>query len=190
MYKVLGKSAFLILITLLFFSIYTNKVEAAITNKPGDIIVTKSTSAKGLTGHVGIYIDSTTILHTSGRASEPWSRTDTETKWHKKYPYSKVIRPTSSTLGKKAADNAVKYFKGKKIKYSLLSANLKSINTIYCSKIPWYSYYKAGKEFKILSTGGPNTPGRWHTPNVFYPLDYVNPTFVKYNGFVFIDNKW
>lgn len=170
--------------------ISTNQAEAAINNKPGDIIITTDTILNGITGHSGIYISSTTILHTSGRNSEPYPTTISESDWHKRYSGgSKVIRPNSSTLGQKAADNAKKYFQGKKINYKI-TANPKDIDpNTYCSEIPWYSYYKAGKTYKTRYEA-PQTGGGWISPTYIYPYDFSNSVYVDYNGFYFIDNKW
>lgn len=62
---------FFLALTIFFTFTQGSKVEAAIANKPGDIIITNDTSAKGVLGHVGIYIGKTTILHTSGWKSAP-----------------------------------------------------------------------------------------------------------------------
>ena len=162
------------------------EVEAAIANKPGDIIITNSTSSKGITGHIGIYIDSTTILHTSGWKSEPYPTTISEKKWHERYAKSKVIRPTSSKLGQDAAKMAKKYFKDKKINYKI-TANPKDINpNTYCSELVWYSYYKAGKQFKVFD----QAMGMYMTPSIIKPYAYLESNNVSHNGFKFIDNKW
>lgn len=160
-------------------------VSAAIANKPGDIIITNSTSSKGILGHMGIYIDSKTILHTSGWKSEPYPLPISESKWHKRYKHSKVIRPNSSALGKKAAQQAVKHFKGKTIPYKLTSG-VTNIKNTYCSELVWYSYYKAGKEFKTYNP----TARLFARPSIIKPYDYTNVANVKHNGFKWIDSKW
>lgn len=181
-----------VLVLAIIFTFFqgNNKVEAAINNKPGDIIVTQSTSFKGIAGHVGIYVSSTEILHTSGWKSEPYPRIITESQWHKRYTKgSKVIRPTSSTLGSKAASNAKKYFLGKKINYKITS-NPKDIDpNTYCSELVWYSYYKSGKTFQTRYDA-PQTGGSWVTPSIIYPYNFINSSYVSHNGFKFIDNKW
>ncbi|MFB1052262.1 hypothetical protein [Paraliobacillus sp. JSM ZJ581] len=179
----------LLLMLLVFIASFTfiqnNKVEAAINNKPGDIIITNDTSSKGVAGHTGIYISKTTILHTSGWKSEPYPTIISESNWHKRYARSKVIRPNSSTLGNKAANMAVKYFKGKKIPYRVPST-LKNLNSVYCSELVWHSYYKAGKTYKTRES----SPPKWVVPTSIYPYEFINSSYVKYNGFKFIDNKW
>lgn len=164
----------------------THEANAAISNKPGDIITTKSTSAPiqgyGLTGHNGIYITATKILHTPGKM-KAGSSSDVpvvidEKDWHKAYPSSKVIRPNSEALGKKAASMAVKYFKGKNIKYKITPIPT-NINYTYCSELVWFSYYKAGKTYN-------NGDGS----AIIHPYIFVTNSLVKYNGFKFIDNNW
>ncbi|HEY4601284.1 MAG TPA: hypothetical protein VIG73_08450 [Cerasibacillus sp.] len=174
---------------MLSFVLFTdNKVEAS-GYRPGDIFITKSTSSKGLTGHTGIAISSTTILHTSGRKSSPYPTTMSITKWFKEYPKTKVVRPKSAALGKKAANMAKKYFKNKKIPY-LITSDPKNIKNTYCSEIVWYSYYKAGKTYKVPKNSGPNMPLKWRTPSIIKPYDYINQSYLSYNGFIYKKKKW
>lgn len=87
----------------------------AITYKPGDILVTNSTSAKGIAEYSAIAINSKKVIHTSGWSSpksELYPKVMTIKDWESRYKNKvKVVRPNSSTLGK----NAVKYFKNKRI---------------------------------------------------------------------------
>lgn len=181
---------FTIVLSLLLSSLFllnTNEANA-ISYKPGDIFITKSTSSKGLTGHSGIVIDSKTILHTSGAKSSPYPKTLSIKDWNKRYPKTKVVRPNSAALGKKAAANAKKYFQNKKIKYKI-SNNPRNIKYTYCSEIVWYSYYKAGKTYKFpvkLMDGSIF----WGVPDIIKPYDYLDTKQLKYNGFKFIDSKW
>lgn len=166
----------------------------ALSNKPGDIIITKNTSSKGILGHTGIFIGSNQILHTSGRKSEPYPIIFTKKEWEKRYGNSKVIRPKSAKLGKKAADKAIstftKYDKkkkkrvGKHIPYNI-SSNLKDIKEIYCSELVWYSYYKAGKSYKVSAPYY-----GFAEPMIMEPYDYIKPTLVDYNDFKFVDKTW
>lgn len=180
---------------LLFLSsglILTPKASAAIANKPGDIIVTKDTnpgmSGKGLVGHTGIYINKTTILHSSGRKKEPWPKRISEKKWHERYKSSKVVRPKSAALGKKAAKMAQKYFEGKHIPYSITKAKISNTKYTYCSHLVWYAYAKAGKKFKIYYESASRS--EWITPGLIKPYDFISIYNVDYNGFKYIDNKW
>lgn len=176
-----------LLAVLFLFITQVTPANAAIDNKPGDIIITNDTSAKGVTGHTGIYIDSKNILHTSGRNGEPYPFVLSESEWHARYKRSKVIRPKSSSLGQAAANNAVKYFKGKKISYSI-TPNPKDISYVYCSELVWYSYYKAGKSFKTMFTTA--SQSYYKVPNIIAPYDFIHTSYVNYNGFKFIDNTW
>ncbi|QFK72617.1 hypothetical protein F7984_15990 [Pradoshia sp. D12] len=181
------KTAFaFLLVTFFIFSTQLTSTKAAINNKPGDIIITRDTSASGITGHIGIYIDSTNILHTSGWKSEPYPRVISESKWHERYEKgSKVVRPNSSTLGQKAANKAKTYFKDKKIPYSLTSG-VTNISSTYCSELVWYSYYKAGKSYKAYNS----TARVYGIPSRILPYAYTNVANLEYNGFKWVDNKW
>ena len=180
-----------IIFTVLLSGFSFNKTEAATSYKKGDIFVTSSTSKNGITGHTGIVIDSNTILHTSGWKSEPYPTTISISNWLKRYPKTKVSRPNSSTLGSKAADMAVKYFKGKKINYKI-TFNPKDIDpNTYCSELVWYSYYKAGKTYQIFGGTTPGNPtGYWKTPSIVEPYIFINSQTTNHNGFTRIDNKW
>lgn len=164
----------------------------ALTYKPGDILITNSTSSKGIAGHSAIVINSKKVIHTSGwkkPKSELYPKIMTIKDWKSRYKNKiKVVRPKSSDLGKKAAKNAVKYFKDKKIPYSI-NASLKNTKKTYCSQLVWYSYYKAGKSFKILEVRK-DLPSKWITPGIIYPYDFIQYGNVNHNGFKIIDNKY
>lgn len=143
-----------------------------------------------MTGHVGIAIDSKTILHTSGRKGEPYPLAISIKDWGKRYSKTKVIRPNSSSLGEKAATMAKKYFKGKKISYNIPSATLKGSKYTYCSQLVWKSYYKAGKSYKTASQIGNAGRLTWKVPLKILPYDFSNKTYVKHNGFKFVKSTW
>ncbi|MFJ8261929.1 hypothetical protein ACIQ4I_08160 [Rummeliibacillus sp. NPDC094406] len=184
--------AILGIITIIF--LIPNLSAQALSNKPGDIIITKNTSAKGILGHTGIFIGSNQILHASGWKSEPYPIIFTKKQWEERYGNSKVIRPKSAKLGEKAADKAIssftKYDKkkkkrvGKHIPYKI-SRNPENIKETYCSELIWYSYYKVGKSYKV------SVPYYgFAEPDIIEPYDYIKPTLVDYNGFKFVDNTW
>lgn len=182
----------IVLVFTLFFALFNPSKSEAATYQKGDIFITTSTSSQGIAGHAAIAISSTQVIHTSGWKSEPYPTVMTISAWMTRYKNKvKVIRPKSSTLGAAAADQAVKYFKDKKIGY-FITPNPKDINpNIYCSELVWYAYYKAGKSYKInqgATNANPN--GTWKDPSIIYPYDYVNSYYVNYNGFKFIDNTW
>lgn len=182
-----------VLIFTMFFTLFgASKSEAATSYKKGDILITTATSYKGIAGHSAIAISSTSVIHTSGWSTEPYPRIMSIKDWEARYKNKvKVIRPTSSTLGAKAADQAIKYFKGKTIKY-LPTSNPKDIDPYtYCSELVWYAYYKAGKSYQVNSGATPGNPnGTWKNPSIIYPYDFSNSTYVKHNGFKFIDSTW
>lgn len=95
------------------------------TLKKGDILVSNGTSSKGLTGHAGIAISSSKILHISGAKNSTPKAVSIAT-WQKKYgivkgqqdgkTHTKVYRVSNSSAGKAgtwAKDNYV----GKKYSY-------------------------------------------------------------------------
>lgn len=172
----------------------------AFTYKPGDILVTNSSSSKGLSGHVGIVIEKNKVLHTSGWKNEPYpklikietkSKKSKKNAWFNRYPKTKVIRPTSEKLGKKASKNAMKYFH-KKIPYSIKKTKMKENKITYCSHLVWYSYYKSGKNFKTKTVVATEfyIKTYWDNPLIITPYDFIIKSQVKYNGFKIVDNKW
>jgi hypothetical protein len=132
-----------ILATILLFSLslsFGKTSEAAsFTYKKGDILITKTTSSKGILGHSAIVVDSGHVMHTSGWKSEPYPAKFTIAKWTSRYKTVKVVRPSSSTLGAKAAANAMKYFYGKKIKYKI-TKNPTDINPTLIA-VNWYGIH-------------------------------------------------
>ncbi|MFD6439556.1 hypothetical protein ACFWDG_07025 [Peribacillus sp. NPDC060186] len=177
----------------IIFTVFNVSKADAFTYKPGDILVTKSTSAKGIAGHSAIVINSTTVLHTSGWKSEPYPLPMSITKWTNRYSTVKVVRPDSAKKGQAAADAAVKYFKGKTIPYRITS-NPRDIDPYtYCSELVWYAYYKAGYPIKY-PLSDQNGIYAWYTPSngMVYPYDFVNKTIMdnSINSFTIVDNKW
>ncbi len=86
---------------------------------------------------------------------------------------------------------AVKYFENKKIPYSLKDANKgpKDITNTYCSELVWYSYYKAGKIFKVRTTMF-GAVIYVEPRSLVTPYSFIDKNNVEYNGFQFIDNTW
>lgn len=169
---------------------------SSFTFKPGDILITKTTepatSGYGWVGHSAIVINSTTVLHTSGRGgTEKYPKPMSINEWingYKRYPTVKVVRPNDSALGKKAASAAVKYFKDKSIPYSITGGPY-NIKQTYCSELVWYAYYKSGKEWQIYTTvmmGGGTTKTIWTTPTYIKPYDFLNTNSLKHNKFTIV----
>ena len=174
----------------LFYPTQQDTASAAFSYKKGDILITDRTSSKGVTGHTAIYIGNNQVLHTSGWKSEPYPTVMTLSKWVKRYDKRvKVLRYKSSKVAGKAADQAVKAFKGKKIKYSI-TTNPKNISKTYCSELVWYSYWKAGVTYKISHYSGKNGKTTWITPAVIMPYDYLDSKDFKKNGFTLVDKKY
>jgi len=178
---------FTVILSSLSLATTANFASAATSYKAGDIFITKSTSSKGVAGHSAIAINSTTLLHTSGWKSEPYPKEISIKDFLKRYPKTKVIRPSSSTVGTKAAQNATKYFKGKKIPYEV-TTNPTNIKKTYCSELVWYAYYKSGKTFKVFNPG--SQVNTWITPSYIRPYDFSDQTNMSHNGFKWVDSKW
>ena len=174
----------------LFYPTNQDTASAAFSYKKGDILITDRTSSKGITGHTAIYIGKNQVLHTSGWKSEPHPKVMSLSSWLKRYDKRvKVLRYKSSKVAGKAADQAVKAFKGKKIKYSI-TTNPKNISKTYCSELVWYSYWKAGVTYKISHYSGKNGKTTWITPAVIMPYDYLDSKDFKKNGFTLVDKKY
>lgn len=183
----LKKTSIFLLSTIFLFTIHLTTAQAKnISNKAGDIIITKSTSSSGITGHVGIYISPTTILHTSGWKTEPYPKLISESEWHDRYAKSKVVRPNSSTLGTKAANRAMTVFHTDKAIPYKITTGVTNIKETYCSELVWYSYYKAGLDY--LTYNG--TARLFARPSIITPYDYTNVANLKKNGFTMIDSQW
>lgn len=189
--KRIGKLLFVFVLAIgLFYPTNKDTASAAFSYKKGDILITDRTSSKGVTGHAAIYIGNGQVLHTSGWKSEPYPKVMTISKWLKRYDNRvMVLRYKSATVAGKAADQAVKAFKGKKIKYAV-SANPKNISKTYCSELVWYSYWKAGVTYKISHYNGKNGKTTWIVPAVIMPYEYLKSKDIKKNGFALVDNKY
>ena len=174
--------------TLFLFTIHLTVVQAdGISNKSGDIIITNSTSSSGITGHVGIYITPTTILHTSGWKTEPYPKLISESEWHDRYAQSKVVRPNSSTLGTKAANQAMTVFHTDTAIPYEVTPGVTDITETYCSELVWYSYYKAGLSYQVFYPGALIS---WKVPSIISPYHYTDTTNLQKNGFKMIDSEW
>lgn len=178
-----------VLVTSLFPT-SNNTASAAFSYKKGDILITDQTSSNGVTGHAAIFIGGGKVLNMSGWKSEPHPRVMTIKEWEKRHKKRvKVLRYKSAKVANKAADQAVKYFKGKKIKYRI-TANPKNISKTYCSELVWYSYYKAGVTYKLHHYNGKTGKNMWLVPTVIMPYDYLDSVDFKHNGFTLVDKKY
>ncbi|MFP7494712.1 hypothetical protein SFC66_13070 [Terribacillus saccharophilus] len=154
----------------------------------GDIIVTKSVGFNGFIGHVGILVSSTQILHTSRWIGYPYPKLITVESFKKRYNKIIIIRPKSAHIGRKAADIALEHFYNKDIRYKITRNPKLKKDSTYCSELVWFSYYKAGLEFKVISKtylkgGSWVSPGR---KGFIYPYDFANPLHLRFNGFKYI----
>ena len=104
-------------------------------------MIINGTSSAGLTGHAGIALSSTTILHIAGARKTP--TTITKSQWNSSYSskgWTKVYRSTNSTAAANAASWASKTYKGSNATYKI-TMDLSTTNETYCSKLVWPAYY-------------------------------------------------
>lgn len=150
----------------------------------GDIVVTKSTLAKGLTGHAGIVLpDGSNIVHIAGPNTHAVEISIS--RWLNDYPETKVVRPNDYFSGMGASYFGQNYFlngAGKNIDYSILSG-LSSKNKMYCSKLVWQCYDGAGINFKVMNVDSSGTRINYITPAILSPYSFVNARNLDHNGF-------
>lgn len=124
------------LVLILFFCFGGLKEASAFSHKTGDIFVTKSTSAYGLTGHSGIVIgNGSHVIHHERPNTKPTKISISD--WHAKYKATKVVRHSNATTSKNAGDWAIRYYvdgHSKDFKYDLTKTPTDRTST-YCSKL-------------------------------------------------------
>ncbi len=109
----------------------------------GDVIITNATSSKGLTGHAGIFISPTEILHIQGPGYSPTVISINQ--WLSKYNtssshYSDVYRPGNYvTYGSNAGSWVKNTYRYSNASYQITNDRT-STNPTYCSIIPWQGY--------------------------------------------------
>lgn len=124
-----------------FTKVYDSTLASSYSMQAGDVFVTNATSSKGLTGHAGIAISSTRILHIAGPDHNPV--TVTLTKWHQDYTdhgWTKVYRHEDKAVASDAAKWAKDTYEGSSAKYKI-DMRLDTTDETYCSKIVWQAYY-------------------------------------------------
>lgn len=180
MKKIIGL-IFVAIFALSSFFVTGNSAEAAFSHKAGDILITKSTSSAGLTGHAGI-VSSTgaAVIHVSGKGARAGTLTISD--WYKKYPATKVVRHSNTTTAYNAARWAYDYYilgSGSDTDYRV-TTNPKDRTYTYCSEIVWQAYYYgASTTYKVLKTTSSQTT--WEIPGIIQPYDYTNGSFQSYN---------
>ena len=181
----------LVLVTGLFTPMSNHTAEAAFSYKKGDILITNETSSKGILGHAAIYVGNGKVLHTSGWKSEPYPKYMTIKDWEGRYKKKvKVLRYKNAKTASKAADQAVKYFKGKKkIPYGFTPAPTNMYKT-YCSQLVWYSYYKAGVSYKTWIYNSKQDKHFWQVPSLIKPYQFTDYGNYSKNGFKLVDSKY
>lgn len=148
----------------------------------GDILVTKSTSVGGLTGHVGIIVGDK-VLEITSKYNNGLPAAIPLSTWYTRYPTTIVMRYTD---GRTIPVNAAWYGQtwyvdgdGSDNTYSILGI-ITAQNTDYCSSLVWKCYhFGAGFDF-LTYHDSPSFTGM-KVPGTIYPYDYIN--YGNYNGF-------
>ncbi|MED4935453.1 hypothetical protein [Heyndrickxia coagulans] len=182
--KALGIFMFMALVLIVSLGFSSNTYAATYKGfnfKPGDILITKSTSSAGLTGHASIVDQKgtgfVTILgpgHTATGHSIKW--------WFDHYPATKVVRYKSATKAKEAASyayNNYKYGKYTNRGYKV-TPNPKDRTYLYCSEIVWQAYYY-GAGVTYYDYAGRTS--QKIIPIIIAPYDYTNSFLQGINGF-------
>ncbi|KMY53792.1 hypothetical protein AC623_07240 [Bacillus sp. FJAT-27231] len=151
--------------------------------KPGDIVITKNTSSRGVTGHAGIVAsDGKNIVHSHPSYNKGKPHKMSISTWLTKYPKTKVVRSNSSTIANKAGKYAYNsYIVGtyKNQSYKVTS-NPKDRTYLYCSELVWQSYYYgANSTFYTFTV----KPYKKVIPDIIEPYGYLNPSLQKLNGY-------
>ncbi|KJE26416.1 hypothetical protein LG52_2432 [Geobacillus kaustophilus] len=125
--------------------------------KAGDVLITKSTSANGFTGHVGIITSRGNVVHMPGKGIAGSKREIISIgEWFSRYPSTQIYRYYDSDKAAKAGAYAYDVFgigRLKDITYRI-TPNLYDQTYSYCSELVWQSYYYgAGVIGKPCSAG-------------------------------------
>lgn len=151
----------------------------------GDVLVTTSTSSKGLTGHAGIvHPNGKDIIHIAGPGYKP--SVISIKSWLSQYKSTKVVRHKNKTISYKAANWALNYYingTGKNTSYRI-TINPKDRTYVYCSELVWQSYYYgANFTFKTPYINPQGTISSYIIPNTIVPYHFTNAYAQKYNNF-------
>ncbi|MBA4538562.1 hypothetical protein H1Z61_15855 [Bacillus aquiflavi] len=126
----------------------TNSITTSI--KKGDILISNHTIKNGLTGHAGIALSSTQVLHIAGPRHYP--EVLSVNNFVKKYRKTlTVYRVPNSKIANAAADWASRNYVGRKYHYAITD-NIKSKNPTYCSKIVFQAYYYGTGSAPVIKT--------------------------------------
>lgn len=139
-----------------------NTLANTFTLQRGDILISNGTSSLGLTGHAGIAISSSEILHISGYGKTP--QVVSVNTWRKQYGLikgqldgvtnTKVYRIDDSKVAYNAGSWAIANYRFKNYRYGLTGYQT-SKNPTYCSKIVWQAYNSQKKAKAFIGIIGP-----------------------------------
>ena len=146
----------------------------------GDILVTKSTSSAGLTGHAGIIVG-TKVLEITPAYNGGVPATISLSTWYTRYPSTIVVRyKVNRTVPVNAAWYGQTFYidgDGNDNTYSLTSS-MTSLTKDYCSSLVWKCYhFGAGFDYKISDLGS------WYVPSPFLPYYFITDLYMTFNQF-------
>ena len=155
----------------------------------GDILVTKSTSSAGLTGHAGMIVGEK-VLEITPAYNGSVPKAISLATWFARYPSTMVVRYTANrTVPVGAAWYGQTFYvdgEGKDNTYSIASS-ITSLTSDYCSSLVWKCYhYGADFNYKVILDGPQYS--RWVDPTFIYPYDYVLASYIAYNGFSVVNS--
>ena len=161
----------------LFEEVYDSRTSnsASFLLKEGDVILTSSSNTGwfGLTGHAGIAVSSSTMLHIPG--DDQATKISTLSAWLNDFSdgYTKVYRCTSQSVGVSASNRAL-YLYGpvngiyKNATYQV-TQDFDSYDPVYCSKLVWLAYRDIGQ---TTDPGFPYYIGVFSLPNYIRNIPY------------------
>lgn len=128
----------------LVYSSENPQAYSSYTMQSGDIFITNDTSVFGITGHAGIAVNTSNIIHIAKVGTVPVLISFNE--WLNKYSesgyWTQVYRHTNPSVGLSAGIWALVNYNNSNATYSF-AGGLYDTTRTYCSKIVWQAYYYA-----------------------------------------------
>lgn len=152
-----------------------------------DILVTRSTSSAGLTGHVGIIVG-TKVLHNHPSYNNSMPEAISLSTWYSRFPDTITVRyGAGTTVRNHAADYGDSFYlngAGADNTY-LLPSSITSLTVDYCFSLIWKCYYRgANFEFRVFTDSV--SEGSYTRPSLLLPYDFI--TYREYNDFTIVNS--
>lgn len=153
----------------------------------GDVLITKSTSSSGLTGHAGIIVG-TKVLHIHPSYNNGNPELISLSTWYSRFPETITVRyAIGRTIPNDAGDYGDEFYvngAGADNTYSLTSS-ITSTTKDYCSSLVWKCYYR-GADFEFLVFTDTVSGGSYTRPSYIIPYDFI--TYREYNDFAIVNS--